>query len=57
MNFFTASNQEIYLIIDAVDASIYWKDLNGRYLGCNKYMLNMAGVVNRTDILGKNWQF
>ena len=53
MNSITASNQEIYLIIDAVDASIYWKDLDGRYLGCNRYMLNMAGMLHRTDIIGK----
>jgi two-component system aerobic respiration control sensor histidine kinase ArcB len=45
--------QDVYSIIDAVDASIYWKDLRGRYLGCNQYMLNMAGLAKRSDIIGK----
>lgn len=41
-------------IIDAINSSIYWKDLNGVYLGCNKYLLNIAGLNNREDIIGKN---
>ena len=40
-------------IIDAVQASIYWKDLSGVYVGCNKYTLEMAGLYDRTDFLGK----
>jgi tRNA-dependent cyclodipeptide synthase len=40
-----------YQIIDAVEASIYWKDLYGKYLGCNKYMAKMAGV-SRDQIIG-----
>ncbi|MBP9743122.1 MAG: PAS domain-containing protein, partial [Burkholderiales bacterium] len=40
-------------IIDLVDASIYWKDKDGHYLGCNKYVLNMAGVNSLDEILGK----
>ncbi|MFN8771164.1 MAG: PAS domain S-box protein [Neisseriaceae bacterium] len=40
-------------IIDLVDASIYWKDTNGYYLGCNKYVLDMYGVENRSEIIGK----
>ena len=38
-------------IIDAVDVSIYWKDLSGKYLGCNKYMEQMSGM-NRCQIIG-----
>lgn len=38
-------------IIDAVDASIYWKDLSGKYLGCNKYMARMAGM-ERDQVIG-----
>ena len=38
-------------IIDAVEASIYWKDLSGKYLGCNKYMEKMSGI-NRNQIIG-----
>ena len=40
-----------YRIIDAVDASIYWKDLSGKYVGCNKYMAQMAGM-DRDQIIG-----
>lgn len=40
-----------YQIIDAVDSSIYWKDLSGKYLGCNKYMVNMIGK-SRDKIIG-----
>jgi len=38
-------------IIDAVDASIYWKDSSGKYVMCNNYMLNMAGVT-KDKIIG-----
>ena len=38
-------------IIDAIDASIYWKDLSGKYLGCNKYMEKMSGI-SRNQIIG-----
>ena len=38
-------------IINAVEASIYWKDLSGKYLGCNEYMEKMSGV-NRNQIIG-----
>tara|TARA_B110000211_G_scaffold164584_1_gene185796 strand:+ start:213 stop:548 length:336 start_codon:yes stop_codon:yes gene_type:complete len=31
-------------IINVVEASIYWKDLSGKYLGCNEYMEKMSGV-------------
>lgn len=45
--------QKLWQIIDVVDASIYWKDKEGRYLGCNKYVLDMAGVSSRNEIIGK----
>lgn len=47
------ANQELYLIIDTIDASIFWKDLNGRYLGCNQYMVHMSGFKNKADVIGK----
>ena len=45
-----------YQILDAIEASIYWKDLNGRYLGANKYMLNMAGIT-REELIGNTDYF
>lgn len=43
-----------YQIIDSVPASIYWKDKDGLYLGCNNYMAQMAGAKIREDIIGKS---
>lgn len=40
-----------YQIIDALNASVYWKDINGKYLGCNDYMAKMAGL-SREQIIG-----
>jgi len=48
------SFEEFYLILDTIDASVYWKDLNGVYIGCNHYMIEMAGVTSRDDIIGKS---
>ncbi|MFJ1270184.1 response regulator [Legionella lytica] len=47
------NHEALYLIIDTIDASIFWKDLDGRYLGCNHYMVQMSGFKHRTDIIGK----
>ena len=46
-------DKNIYNVIDLLNISIYWKDVAGRYLGCNKYMLNMAGLSNRKEVIGK----
>lgn len=40
-------------ILDAVPAIIFWQDLNGVYLGCNKQITNMTGVPGQ-DMIGKN---
>lgn len=39
-------------IIKALPGSVYWKDKEGRYLGCNDTMLEMVGmksVIGKTD--------
>lgn len=46
-------HEALYLIIDTIDASIFWKDIHGRYLGCNHYMVQMSGFSHRTEIIGK----
>lgn len=43
----------MHRIIDALETSIYWKNLNGEYLGCNKYMLKMAGFDFEKEMIGK----
>ena len=51
---FGRSSMDInYQIIDSITASIYWKDTKGVYIGCNKYMVAMAGLDNRKQIIGK----
>lgn len=40
-----------YQVIDALSASIYWKGVSGKYLGCNEYMAKMAGL-RREQIIG-----
>ena len=42
--------------IDPVDESIYWKDVNGKYLGCNAHMAKMAGIP-RNKIIGSTDYF
>lgn len=44
---------QFYGIIDAVQVSIYWKNIHGVYLGCNDYMVRLAGKRGRADIIGK----
>lgn len=42
-----------YQLLDSINASIYWKDTEGTYLGCNKYMLSIAGLSTRDELIGK----
>jgi|GEM_PF-4079678 len=43
----------LYRILDVIPASIYWKDAEGHYLGCNKYMLDICNIGSRKMVLGK----
>lgn len=43
-----------YQIIDSILASIYWKNLKGIYLGCNKFMVQMSGFEDKSQIIGKS---
>ncbi len=47
-------NQFLSNIMDSVPASIFWKDMNGRYLGGNKQFLNDIGHKTLEDLIGKN---
>lgn len=40
-------------IMDCTPGSLYWKDKDGRYLGCNTFMLKTAGLNSPEDIIGK----
>jgi len=47
-------DENFYKIIDFVSANIYWKDKEGRYLGCNQYALNKFGLKSFKEAIGKN---
>ena len=43
-------------IIASIPGSIYWKDTKGTYLGCNDFMVKVAGFSSKNDIIGKKDQ-
>lgn len=45
-------SQYLQDIISAVPGSIYWKNKNGVYLGCNEFMARTAGLTP-SEIIGK----
>lgn len=44
-----------YVLLHAA-GNLYWKDRNGRYLGCNLTFSKLAGLDNPDDIIGKSDQ-
>ena len=40
-------------IIDLVPGHIYWKDINGTYLGCNKEQAISLGLTSPEELIGK----
>ncbi len=43
------------LVISA-PGSLYWKNMEGVYLGCNDFMVQKAGLKSQSDIVGKTDQ-
>ncbi len=41
-------------VLDAIPVRVFWKDLDGRYLGCNRPFANDAGLGVPEDLLGRN---
>ncbi len=55
---YSSNNKELLgntlaVIMEHVPAHIYWKDLKGRYLGCNDIQANSLGFQSGMDIIGK----
>lgn len=48
-----AENISLKDIISHMPGSIYWKDITGKYLGCNDYMLKMCQLSSAEQIIGK----
>lgn len=40
-------------IISKMPGSVYWKNKEGVYLGCNDYVAEMAGVESTKEVIGK----
>lgn len=41
------------IILNTIPQSVFWKDIHGKYLGCNAPFAKAAGVTNPEDIIGK----
>ena len=48
-----ASRAALDQILNTVPQSIFWKDREGRYLGCNKVFAAAAGLDDPAQIIGK----
>ncbi|WP_071190047.1 PAS domain S-box protein [Trichormus sp. NMC-1] len=46
-------NQLLQLIMDTIPHSIFWKDINSIFWGCNRNFAKMVGFDNPEDIIGK----
>ncbi len=48
-------SKEVYFdnLLTLTPSSVYWKDLNGVYLGCNFSMLKMVGIASIDEVIGK----
>ena len=47
------SQQLFQLVIDNIPHSVFWKDRNSVFLGCNSNLANDAGLSKPEDIIGK----
>ncbi|AFZ23658.1 PAS domain S-box [Cylindrospermum stagnale PCC 7417] len=47
------SQKMLQLIMDTIPHSIFWKDIDSVFLGCNRNFAKMAGFDNLEDIVGK----
>lgn len=47
------TKEEAYPLLDMLDLSVYWKDINGCYLGCNRHFITILGLTDRSQVIGK----
>lgn len=48
-----ASVSEIEQLLDSISQRIFWKDCNGKYIGCNKSFASDLGLNSSNEIIGK----
>lgn len=41
-------------IINSIPQAVFWKDLHGVYLGCNRVFARQGGVAEPVELIGKN---
>jgi len=46
-------NNILLKAIEHLPIGVFWKNTDGRYIGCNKYYLNVAGLKSEKHIIGK----
>lgn len=51
---FESSRYLLQLVMDTLPQSIFWKDFNSVYLGCNRQFLNDAGYDDPAQVIGKS---
>jgi PAS domain S-box-containing protein len=44
----------LQLVLDTIPVRVFWKDSEGRYLGCNKLFARDAGKDSPKDVIGKS---
>lgn len=47
------SEQLLQIVIDSIPGGIFWKDLEGRYLGCNQTNAAKAGFRSPAELIGR----
>ena len=47
------NNVNLEKLLDAMPLNVYWKDKNGRYLGCNLAQAHFFGLQNSAQLIGK----
>ena len=52
-NSFELLTSYVNSIINNLPGAVYWKDLDGKYMGCNKFVATMAGYDNPEKMIGK----
>lgn len=50
---FKQSDEVLLNIIDLIQEHIYWKDLSGKYLGCNQKQAESLELSSKHEIIGK----
>jgi diguanylate cyclase (GGDEF)-like protein/PAS domain S-box-containing protein len=47
------AEQTLRLVVDNIPQRVFWKDTEGRYLGCNTQFARDAGFASSSEVIGK----